>query len=452
MVSSKPEQIQQQVTAFFKRHPVHGRLVVAFSGGCDSMVLLHTLASQYPANKLLAVHINHNLQNESQTWEKFCHAACAGLGIEYRSISLELGTLTSNIEEQARIQRYQSLSLLMSKGDALLTAHHQDDQAETFMLQLLRGAGLKGLGAMDQVSSFPPGKLCRPLLNFSRAQIENYARLHQLQWIDDPSNRDGRFDRNFLRHEVIPLLESRWPAARQTIARSAENCREASAMIEEFSSHDLFDSMGAYKHTLSISKLRALPKARQHAVIRAWVEENDFPLPDRSTTQTICSGFIDSRQDAQPLLNWSYVQLYRFDDYLYLIGATSFDQIDTLSLSFNSLRQGKIDLPYPAGSLQVELLPGVSDEQLVDAKVSFRQPGQAVSLQNRQGSRKLKKLLQDWHVPPWMRNFVPMLYVNGQCQAIADYALCDASPALFQNIRWRPPAELAWRNNLRHDD
>ena len=416
------------------------------------MVLLHALASQYPTDKILAVHINHNLQAESQAWEKFCHSASAELGIEYQSIRLQLKSLNSNIEEQARIQRYLSLSQIMSKGDALMTAHHQDDQAETFMLQLLRGAGLKGLSAMDQVSNFPPGKLFRPLLKFSRAQIEGYARSHQLQWIDDPSNRDDRFDRNFIRHEVMPVLDRRWPAASQTIARSAENCREATLIIDDISANDLFDSMGAYKHSLSISKLRALPQPRQHAVVRAWVEENDFPLPDRKITQTICTDFIDSRQDARPLLNWSYVKLYRFNDYLYLIGTSLLNKMDTLKPSVNTLRQGNIELPYPSGKLQVRLMPGISDEQLADTQISFRQQGQIVSLQNRQGSRKLKKLLQDWHVPPWMRHFVPMLYVNGQCQAIADYAFCEVSSAVFKQIHWQPPAELEWRNNLRNPD
>ena len=442
-------QIQQQIEAFFKRHPVKGRLIVAYSGGCDSTVLLHALVNLYPAREILAVHINHNLQAESEAWELFCQSAAAELGVEYQSINLQLGDLNSNIEEQARIQRYQSLSLLMSKGDVLLTAHHQDDQAETFLLQLLRGAGLKGLSAMDEVSGFPPGKLFRPLLGLSREQIEDYARFHNLKWIDDPSNLDERFDRNFLRHQVMPLLESRWSAARQTIARSAENCREAAVMIDDMSAHDLFDSMGAYQHSLSISKLRKLPEARRHALVRAWVAENDFPLPDRNTTRTICSDFIDSRQDAQPQLNWSYVQLYRFDGYLYLIGTSLFDQIDSVSPSIKSLRQGKVDLPYPAGKLQLELVSGIPDESLADTQVSFRQQGQTVNLQNRQGSRKLKKLLQDWRVPPWMRKFVPMIYVDGQCQAIADYSLCDATPAVFKQIHWQPPAELEWRNNLK---
>ncbi len=442
-------QLQQQLIAFFEQHPVIGRLVVAYSGGCDSTVLLHALAGFYPPADILAVHVNHNLQADSQAWEQFCLSAADALGVEYRSISLELGTLNSNIEEQARIQRYQSLSLLMSKEDVLLTAHHLDDQAETFLLQLLRGAGLKGLSAMDEISSFPPGKLFRPLLGFSRQQIEDYANHHKLKWIDDPSNSDERFDRNFVRRQVMPLLESRWSAAGQTIARSAENCREAAVMIEDMSSHDLFDAMGAYKHSLSISKLRALSVPRKHALVRAWIEENDFPLPDRNTTRTICSGFIGSRQDAQPVLNWSYVQLYRFDGFLYLIGTSLFDQADSVKPSVHSLRQGRIKLPYPSGKLLVEVATGVADELLADTEVSFRQQGQTVSLHKRQGSRKLKKLLQEWRIPPWMRNFVPMIFVNGQCLAIADYAFCDAAPAVFEKIHWQPPPELEWRNNLR---
>jgi len=441
--------IQQQIETFFEQHPVKGRLIVAYSGGCDSTVLLHALTNFYRCTDILAVHINHNLQSESKAWDQFCRSVSADLGVEYQSVSLNLGAINSNIEAQARIQRYQSLSLLMSKGDVLLTAHHQDDQAETFMLQLLRGAGLKGLSAMDEVSNFPPGKLMRPLLNFSREQIEDYASFHELKWIDDPSNSDERFDRNFMRHQVMPLLESRWSAARQTISRSAENCREAAVMIDDMSSHDLFASMGAYKHSLSINKLRGLPEARRHALVRAWVEENDFPLPDRNTTRRICSGFIDLRRDAQPVLNWSYVQLYRFDGFLYLIGSSLFDQAHSVTASVDSLRQGKIDLPYPSGTLQVELVPGLSDEQLADTQVSFRQQGQIFKLRNRQGSRKLKKLLQEWRVPPWMRHFVPMIHVNGQCMAIADYALCDTPSVIFEQIHWQPPDELDWRNNLK---
>jgi tRNA(Ile)-lysidine synthase len=442
-------EIQQQLETFLDKHPVTGRFIVAFSGGCDSTVLLHTLNRLHiPANKILAVHVNHNLQDNSAYWEKFCCDTANQLGVDYHGIRLDLGTVKSNIEEQARILRYQAFSTLMTSDDVLMTAHHRDDQAETFLLQLLRGAGLRGLSAMNPVSGFPPGKLLRPLLNFSRQQIEEYAEQNSIQWIDDPSNTDNRFDRNFLRNEVLPLLETRWSAAKSTIARSAENCREAAVMIDAMSAHDLENCIGAYRHSLSINCLNTLSSARQHAVIRAWVEANDFPLPDRKATQTICTDFIDSRQDAKPVLKWSYVQMYRFGGFLYLIGNSLFDEVETLQATQYELKQGYVELPYPSGRLLLELSDSVTDDLLENIEISFREQGQTINIENRHGTRKLKKLFQEWNIPPWMRNFVPIIYVKGQCMAIADYAMCEVPFPVFKKIHWQPPVELDWRNNL----
>lgn len=441
--------VEQQLSDFIQQYPQNSRLLVAFSGGCDSIVLLHALHTLFPDRKPLAIHINHGLQAQSNDWARFCADYAHHKDIQFHLVEVQLDPKAANIEERARIVRYQAFAAHMQANDLLLTAHHQDDQAETFLLQLLRGAGLDGLGGIKPINDFPPGKLARPLLGLSRDQLEDYARLNELKWVEDPSNADTRFDRNFLRQQILPQLQSRWPGAPRTIARAAQNCREAAELVDSFAQQDLHYCLGAYQHSLSIEKLKQLSVARQHALVRSWVKHNDLPMPDRQMVETICDELVNCREDSEPVLKWSYVNLHRFKGFLYLIADDLHEKQEKIICELTpwDLSTGKLELPFPVGRL---LFEAAGEKQTVQLGISFREPGQSVKLVNASDHhKKLKKLFQTWSVPPWMRDHVPLLFINNEMIAIADYAKCSTS---FQSnidvIKWQLPEALDWRNNL----
>jgi len=442
-------EIQHHLTAFLKKFPVNGQYLVAFSGGCDSMVLLHAMSLIVP-KRVLAVHINHGLQTDAQAWSNFCEAEANKLFLAFRSIAVNLVTGNTNIEAKAREARYRAFANIMSKDDMLITAHHEDDQAETLLLQLMRGSGVEGLGGMPECSVFIVGQLARPFLKFSKNQLEDYARAHNLQWIEDPTNSDISLDRNFLRNSVIPLLETRWSAAKKTIARSATNCQEASQLVISQVSSELDYCQGSLKHSLSISRLSELSPASRHFVIRSWVKSLGYGLPDRDKTEYICRDFIHHRIDAQPVLKWSNVELHRFNGYLYLLPSTLLDIGPLQTIGKKHIDAGFIELGPIAGRLYFQLDNLPADTRLLS--VRYRQGGEKIRINQRAGSRKLKKMFQEWQVPIWMRNFVPLVFIDEQCIAVADYARCgDDNVRVFASLKWMPDAAWDWRGNLLPD-
>ncbi len=410
------------------------------------MVLLHLLSNYIHANKLVAIHINHGLQDEASSWNSFCRNQAEKYNIPYQSFNANLNNAVSNIEELARKERYRIFAEQMSENDILLTAHHRDDQAETLLLQLMRGAGVDGLSAMPEVADFHQGQLLRPLLPFPRTELESYANEYQLPWVEDPSNTDNRFDRNYLRNNVLPLLEKRWPAASSNISRSAINCREAAELVQVKSSEDLGHCLGKYQHTLSIKELNQFSLARKHFIIRSWLQTNKATLPDRNKVEKICTEMIQAREDAQPLISWSNLELQRFNDFLYLLKPIQEQQPEEIMITRRDIENGYTELPGPAGKLVIKLGEGTEDQNLPRLSVRFRAKGESVELFNRPGRRKLKKLFQEWNIPPWMRDFVPLLYCNHQCVAVADFAVCaEAGDTMVRVSSWQPEAAYEWR-------
>jgi len=253
---------------------------IAFSGGLDSTVLLHLLAHHarnHPTPPLRAVHIHHGLQSAADAWPAHCQAICDPLGIELQVIPVRVGPGASR-EQAARDARYAAFKQLLGPGDVLFTAQHRDDQAETVLLRLLRGAGLRGLSAMPGQRSLGQGYLARPLLDTSRQRLHDYACAHRLQWIEDPSNADLGFDRNYLRREVMPRLQQRWPQASQNLARGAQHLGEALGLLDELAMGDLAAAeQGAALRwagidSLDLDVLKALSAARQRNALQYWLE------------------------------------------------------------------------------------------------------------------------------------------------------------------------------------
>jgi tRNA(Ile)-lysidine synthase len=227
------------------------------------------------------------------------------------------------------------------------------------------------------------------------------------------------------------------------MARSAVNCQEAAEVIHYQADKDLASCRGEYKHSLSIAQLVKFSPARQHQVIRLWIQQNGFALPDRNKVESICSDFISLRHDAQPVIGWNGCQLHRFSGYLYLLTPVNLIVPGDIEITPKMFESGSIDLPCPAGRLLIET--NASRTDTLKYRVSFRGTGDSFRLLNRQGRRKLKKLFQAWHIPPWMRNHVPIIYCNDQCIAISDYAKCQTELThSLEKITWLPDKAYAW--------
>lgn len=404
-----------------KHHPQVKKLIVAFSGGLDSTVLLHLLHKQQ--YKITAVHVNHNLSPNAATWEQHCKEVCEQLNIEYHShqvyCSPDVAAQRRNlgIEADARKKRYAMLSQYVDNQTALLTAHHQDDQAETVILQLMRGAGVAGLAAMPEIRPFADGWLYRPLLSETRAALEAYADTHQLSWITDESNFDVSFERNFIRHELLPFIETRWPAAQRLLNRTAEHAKQADIILSEVAATDL-DLIAISSQTVDINKLIHLSAERQHNVIRFWLKKQAAIIPEQKQLQEIFDNIIHAKNDAMPLMQFAQWELRRYKNTLYLLQPQ--ETVTTFNLTWD-VKQDLV-LPQELGTLKV-----ADYEQfiaLAPFTVCTRQPGIKLLIDGREGHHKLKHLFQEWEVPVWERERIVFV--------LADDRLLSAAPYYFE--------------------
>ncbi|MCB1762390.1 MAG: tRNA lysidine(34) synthetase TilS [Gammaproteobacteria bacterium] len=425
--------------------PATDHYLVAYSGGRDSHVLLHLLAGLATAAsrpRISAVHVNHGLQSGAEAWTSHCLTVCNALGIRCHTLRLKLApSVGESPEAQARDARYQALERLLQPGEILLTAHHQDDQAETLLLQLLRGAGPAGLAAMPLVSRFGCGYLARPLLGVERTVIDRYARSEQLSWIEDPSNRSTQFDRNFLRNQVMPLLRQRWPAAARTIARSARLCAESQALVEQVATETLQHLWSPAQHTLALTALAQLEVPRARAVLRAWIAAEGFPTPGSAKLERLLHEMVNARSDRNPLVHWPGVEVRRFRDRLYIMPPLPALQEAERSLDWDG--QSLLQLPAGIGQLTAEqgmrgiCLPRWRRGTL---QVCFAPRQQSVRIAGRRHSTSFKKLFQHYGVPVWMRLRTPLIYLDNQLAAVGDLCICepfaaaDGEPGI--HVRW----------------
>ncbi|MDG1772201.1 MAG: tRNA lysidine(34) synthetase TilS [Oceanicoccus sp.] len=401
------------------------RWLVAYSGGVDSHVLLHSLL-QYPNHPPIeAVHINHQLQDEAGQWQQHCQQQADQLNIPLHTITVAVDT-TGSLEEQARKARYQAFEALLEPGDVLLMGHHRDDQVETLMLRLLRGSGSRGLAAMPFSRPLGQGLLARPLLELPRSAIEQYAKEHAIQWVEDPSNQSTDFDRNFLRSDLLPTIASRWPAYRQTLARAASLSEESAELNDELALMDFEQaSVSPLQPQLPIALLQSLSLLRQKNLLRFWFRVNDFSLPSTRQLQMVLAQALTAEQQAQPLISWGDVEVRRFKGALYVMHPlTEFDGQQTFCWDMQAPLQIAED-----SCLSLELLYGEGiNPDLVNSKditVRFRQGGERCQPQGRGHSQSLKKLFQEYELAPWLRDRAPVLYCDDVMIAVAGLWVCE---------------------------
>lgn len=409
-----PVQIRERLD----RMPGVRRFWLALSGGLDSCVLLHILHRARPAAPLRAVHVNHGLRPAAGEWQRFCVELCAAYGIEIDVLKVDAWPARGESPEAAaRDARYAAIEGLMKPGDCLLTAHQRDDQAETLLLQLLRGSGPAGHAAMPELAPLGPGSQLRPLLGFDRETLQNYARAAGLRWVEDDSNIDPRYDRNFLRREVIPLMRVRWPALSQTLARAATHQAEAVELMQILAELDFPKVHEPLRGTLAVSRLRLLPPPRLRNVLRHWFRLSGVLPPSTAVLQQIV-GAIGAVEDRSPRVAWGTHELRRHANDLYLL------ERDAPPLEREYVwRPCEGDLAIPELKLELRLedlrAAGLQLPAAETIYVRFRGGGERIRLKGRKHSHSLKKLLQERGVPPWLRARLPLLYDGrGHLQAV----------------------------------
>ncbi len=398
---------------------------VAYSGGVDSHVLLHALVSlrQHCKFTLSAIHIHHGLNAKASDWQRHCELVCQALDVELSVHALNMSPSQENLEACARELRYHYFSSLLQPGDYLLTGHHQDDQAETVVLQLLRGAGPKGMSAMPVSSVLGQGMLLRPFLNISRAELVEYAQQHQLIWIDDDSNQNTRFSRNFIRQEIMPLLKQRWPSAVETIARSAKHCAESEKIVDEYT-QPLFNQCVLANNALSMTQLKSLTPIQQKHVVRHWLSHLNYSLPNEDKLANLLHVFLTAHQDKNPMVTWGAVEVRRYQDALMaMLVQTTHDASQVFSWNLQSdLRIKSLGIILQAVSC---VGSGIKFHSTQGCEIRFRQGDERVYLAHRKGGRSLKKCFQEWRVPVWERDRVPLLYIDNQLAVIIGYGVCE---------------------------
>lgn len=400
-------------------------LCVALSGGVDSIALLAALAGDRSRAKrrglrIRAVHVHHGLHPNADRWASHCETVAAQLGVPLTILRVKVARPRgSSLEAAARAARYEALSSALQPGEALLTAHHEDDQLETVLLQLLRGAGVAGLAAMPEAAPFATGRLVRPMLTCSRAEIESWARAQGLTWVDDDTNADEHLDRNYLRRRVLPAIRERWPSAASAVSRSAKHAAEARRLLDAVALADV--ERAANGRELSVTRLRALDADRRRNAVRFWIARAGVALPDTRRLDEIVGPLLEARADANPEVAWNGVRVQRHADLLALMPAhekaassgTSewhWRAQPTLALDGG----GTLTLqPDDHGPLDLDALP----ERLT---LQGRRGGERLRPSRGRPTKTLKALLQEARVPLAERERLPLVFAGDRLIAAGD--------------------------------
>lgn len=419
------EHLQQQLSLLPIARP--RRYLVGFSGGLDSHVLLSALIQLDLDVPIIAVHINHSIHAQSDQWQRHCEKVAEDLGIDFLTRKVDANPpVGESPEAWAREKRYAAFSLVIEEGDLLLLAQHQDDQIETFFLQLLRGSGPHGLAAMPMSTNFSNGCLARPLLEVKRQELELYAQEQKLSWIEDPSNEDHRYDRNYLRHEIIPLISKRWPGYASSLSRSISLQLDACKLLNDSAVNDLNSVRCENSLNLSVKNLRKLSDTNLRNLLRYWVNDMGFALPSSKKLKQIINTVLTAAEDRSPCVEWPGVEIRRYRDQLMIMSpkvqhdpAVSYqwDLEHPLELCSGRLTTGFLSVKKSMGK------GFYINTDFVD--VRFRQGGEALKPAGYTHTITLKKFLQEQGVPPWLRDQIPLIYSENELVAVSDLCIVD---------------------------
>ena len=417
MVSSRKsgfDLTERVADALFPLIPEGRSILLGLSGGVDSVVLLHLLhkLSVRYAWCLSALHVHHGINPEADAWATFCADLCVLHKIPLQVERVDIAPLRSlGIEAAARTLRHDAFA--RQSVDFIALAHHLDDQAETLLLQLLRGAGVRGASAMPAIkhrASAP--SLIRPLLDVPRSVLMEYALEHALQWVEDDSNADETYPRNFLRHRILPQLEQFFPAYRKTFLRSAQHFAEATELLDELAQQDA--KLAIVDNRLDVRRLCTFGAIRGKNLLRYFLATQGAPIPDSTRLQEMLRQLCYARQDAQVCIEWQNWQIRRYRNYAYIM------HVLLKPVNFTVVWRGEnaISLPHSHGALYFKPVigQGLSLSQLQRGVVTIRprQGGENIRIDAARPQQSLRNLLQEHEILPWQRDLLPLLFLNAE--------------------------------------
>lgn len=412
---------------------------IALSGGLDSIVLLHLFNRLRECDKnitLTAHHVHHGLSDNGDHWLDFCQLQCEQLNVPFKFSKVNLHkTARTSLEALARDKRYTCLKSGLAKNAFLVTAHHQDDQLETVLLALKRGSGIAGLQGIRSIQEIEDGFLIRPLLIFSRDQLEGYAQRFKLDWIEDESNQDEQFDRNFIRKTISPLLKNRWPAITKTVSRSASILQEQNQIIEDIAIADLSQSLNVEslnqqdeQSSINLNKLACLSFFRQKNALRYWFKTNALEYPSSKQLSVIFDDVIHASEQANPHIEFEHLVLRRYRNNLYLVRKEKLSLPDQ-PVEWKGEKSLLIEGLLKKLHFNISKNQGVVVNKNSLVEIYFRKhlPAKLTCTpEDRVGNRTIKKLLHEYLVPPWLRDQIPFIFVDGVLKQAVGLWVCDS--------------------------
>ena len=420
MLEDESQNIEEILKQQIQAHSIK-KICVSLSGGVDSIVLLYALNQCLEKGCLIrAIHINHNLAKDSQVWADFCKRTCDRIQIQIDIHSIKVkNTEGFGIEAAARKARYQKLQRSIQEGEWLMTAHHQEDQLETILLRMARGTGIEGLQGIQKQFNFGKGKILRPLLDVSKSEVLGYARKNNLDWVEDASNQETYFDRNFLRMNVIPKLKERWPAFSSSVSRLSNISNQTSTLLKEIAQQDLGSNYPI--KNLDIDILKNKSNGRVINIIRFLILKNEMTVPSMKVLNSGVNILLNPKS-VNPTMVWNNYCIKRYVDKLYFLKLSELQPNQS-----NKLMHWSIDEPLildEDGSSLAAIMAigrGLSLKKCnKNLDVQFRKGGESIRPVGHKITKKLKKLFQEDHILPWTRDKIPLLYKKNELIGVGD--------------------------------
>lgn len=403
-----------------------GPLTLGYSGGLDSTVLLHALLKAGGQQRLTAVHVHHGLQPLADTWLAYCEQECARLAVNFAAVILQL-TGAQNVEGRARRERRSALLRHTSAHGCLVLAQHQNDQAETVLLQLLRGAGPQGLSAMQPLSEYQGYTIWRPMLGFLREELVHIAKHWQLHWVEDPTNQELVPDRNYLRQHIIPELAQRWPQLVPTLARNAELQQDAVLLQRQIAAED-WQQLANAQGGIAIAGFVQLSPERQRNLLYRWLLARGMQPPNQKVFARVWQELLPARADANPQVAWSAGVFCRYAEGLFLLtpqemAATQHTEVVQL--------QPQTQFEWGQGVLTVDKAANLGAERVLRLPLAYQHITLApvpkgAKLQVNGHHRQVRECWRAQGLAPWRRQQTPGIFYQGQLVAVVGVGVSDA--------------------------
>ena len=396
------------------------KFTIALSGGVDSMVLLDLLSKAKRSSDVIkAIHINHNLHESSKEWVDFVKDACKKYKLPLIIESINPKQEGFGLEAEAREQRYKKFKEIILDNECLLTAHHLDDQIETTLFRIFRGTGLDGLRSIRKKAKFGKGLLCRPLINIPREAIEQYAKLNDIKWIEDPSNKNIYFDRNYLRNNIVPSIKKRWPNAQKTITRLSSLAENNQKLLHELAKEDIGEIEKF--NVLDLGILSNKSALRINNIFRFMILKNKMGIPSLKVLENGIETLINAKSDS-PIITWDGFSIRRYKNTLYFFNP-DLKQDEIRPLKMKWFIDETINLGGNRGSIQARFIKGQGialNKCPKSLEIKYRKGGEQIKPSGHKITKSLKNLFQENNVLPWVRDQIPLFYLDEELISVGD--------------------------------